>query len=218
MNVFYVSLRTTENYKFDKIRTAGVTGNATDYYKNSQGDNPICSTRGEISQPSRPISARAATVAYEICQVSKILGCRDHKATKSVRHVLIVHPIKWRLCAELPVIAESRDVFRNLGLLRTRPSQEEMQFSKTGWPRLTRTRPISHALSTSFQLQKMPASTSWPLLAIISNMDRLETKLPHVKILFSRVERLRNEYRDGTPIVRTLKICLTYLMYICMLN
>jgi len=27
--VFYVSMRTTENYEFDKIRTAGVTGNAT---------------------------------------------------------------------------------------------------------------------------------------------------------------------------------------------
>jgi len=29
VNVFYVSIRTTENYEFDKIRTAGVTGNAT---------------------------------------------------------------------------------------------------------------------------------------------------------------------------------------------
>jgi len=37
-----------------------VTGNATNY-KNSQGDNPICSTRDEISQPSRPISPRTAT-------------------------------------------------------------------------------------------------------------------------------------------------------------
>jgi len=27
--VFYVSIRTTESYEFDKIRTAGVTGNAT---------------------------------------------------------------------------------------------------------------------------------------------------------------------------------------------
>jgi len=33
------------------------------YYKNSQGNNPICSTRDEISQPSRPISSRAATAA-----------------------------------------------------------------------------------------------------------------------------------------------------------
>ena len=57
---FYVSIRTTETYKFDKIRTAGVTGNGTNY-KNSQGYNPICSTRDEISQPSRPISPRAAT-------------------------------------------------------------------------------------------------------------------------------------------------------------
>jgi len=36
VNVFHVSIRTTENYKFDKIRTAGVAGNATNY-KNSQG-------------------------------------------------------------------------------------------------------------------------------------------------------------------------------------
>jgi len=62
VNVFYVSVRTTENYEFDKIRTAGVTENATNY-KNIQGDNdnPICSTRDKISQPSRPISPRAAT-------------------------------------------------------------------------------------------------------------------------------------------------------------
>jgi len=63
VNVFYVLIRTTENYEFDKIRTAGVTGNAT-YYKNNQGDNPICSTRDEISQPSRPISPRAATAGH----------------------------------------------------------------------------------------------------------------------------------------------------------
>jgi len=55
-------IRTTKNYEFDKM-TAGVTGNATNY-KNSQGDNPICSTRDEISQPSRPISPRAATVVH----------------------------------------------------------------------------------------------------------------------------------------------------------
>jgi len=29
VNVFYVSIRTTESYEFDNIRTAGVTGNAT---------------------------------------------------------------------------------------------------------------------------------------------------------------------------------------------
>jgi len=29
--------------------------------KNSQGDNPTCSTRDEIPQPSRPFSPRAAT-------------------------------------------------------------------------------------------------------------------------------------------------------------
>jgi len=26
---FYISIRTTENYKFDKIKAAGLTGNAT---------------------------------------------------------------------------------------------------------------------------------------------------------------------------------------------
>jgi len=45
VNVFYVSIRATENYEFDKIRTAGVTENAISNYKNSQGDNSICSTR-----------------------------------------------------------------------------------------------------------------------------------------------------------------------------
>jgi len=60
VNIFYVSIRTTENYQFHKFRTAGVTGNAI---INSQGqcDNPVCSTRDEISQPSRPFSPRAAT-------------------------------------------------------------------------------------------------------------------------------------------------------------
>jgi len=43
VNVFYVSIRKTENYDFYKIRTAGVTGNATNY-KNSQSDNPMFST------------------------------------------------------------------------------------------------------------------------------------------------------------------------------
>jgi len=40
VNVFYVSIMATEDYEFDKIRTTGVTGNATNH-KNSQGDNPI---------------------------------------------------------------------------------------------------------------------------------------------------------------------------------
>ena len=61
MDVFYASIRITEIDEFDKIRTAGVTGNATDY-KNSQGDNSIiCSIRDEISQPYRAFSPRAAT-------------------------------------------------------------------------------------------------------------------------------------------------------------
>ena len=43
-----------------------MTGNAT-IYKNSQGDN-ICSTRDEISQPSRPFSPRADTDNQVSCQ------------------------------------------------------------------------------------------------------------------------------------------------------
>jgi len=60
VNVLYVSIRTTESYEFDKFRTAGVTGNANTY-KNSQGDNPVCLTRDEMSQPSRTFAPRAAT-------------------------------------------------------------------------------------------------------------------------------------------------------------
>ena len=65
MNIFYVSIRTTENYQFDKLRTAGVTGNAI---INSQelGDNPVCSNSDEISQPSRPFSPRAATATIDL--------------------------------------------------------------------------------------------------------------------------------------------------------
>ena len=51
MNVFYVLIRTTANYEFDKIRTAGVTGNATNY-KNSQGDNAY--VQSEMKSRSRP--------------------------------------------------------------------------------------------------------------------------------------------------------------------
>jgi len=60
VNIFYVSIRTSENYQFDKFRTAGVTGNAI-INSQGQGDNAVCSTRDEISQPSRPFSPRAAT-------------------------------------------------------------------------------------------------------------------------------------------------------------
>jgi len=59
-NIFYVSIRTTEIYQFDKFRTAGVTGNAI-INSQGQGDNPVCSTRDEILQPSRSFSPRAAT-------------------------------------------------------------------------------------------------------------------------------------------------------------
>ena len=66
MNIFYASIRTIENYHFDKFRTAGVTGNAI-INSQGQGDNPVCSTRDKVSQLSRPFSPRAATVpAYQL--------------------------------------------------------------------------------------------------------------------------------------------------------
>jgi len=68
-NIFYVSIRTTENCQFDKFRTAGVTGNAI-INSQGQGDNPVCSTRDEISQPSRPFSPRAATAVHFIASSS----------------------------------------------------------------------------------------------------------------------------------------------------
>jgi len=45
VNIFYASIRTTENCQFDKFRTAGMTGNAI---KNSQGqgNNPVCQVCG----------------------------------------------------------------------------------------------------------------------------------------------------------------------------
>ena len=97
MNVFYASIRTTENYEFDKIRTAEVTGNAINY-KNSQGDNPICSTRDEISQPSRPFSPRVAT------------ACRDcwgerscPRSVTAIHSVAVVRTWNLRLRKTLPL-------------------------------------------------------------------------------------------------------------------
>ena len=69
VNVFYISIRTTENYQFDKFRTAGVTGNAI-INSQGQGGNPVCSTRYEISQPSRPFSPRAATAHGSVTTLS----------------------------------------------------------------------------------------------------------------------------------------------------
>jgi len=60
VNVFYVSIRATENYEFDKIRTAGVTGNAT-IYKNSQGDNSMA-----YVQPDRVVTSGGASGARPI--------------------------------------------------------------------------------------------------------------------------------------------------------
>ena len=55
--MFYVSIRATGNYVFEKIRAAWVTGNATNY-KNSQGDNPTCSTRQSRRQLGGASGAR----------------------------------------------------------------------------------------------------------------------------------------------------------------
>ena len=56
------------------------------YYKNSQGDNPICSTRDEISQPSRPISPRAATAAHNWAEAQHWAQCcslnTEHSAVR----------------------------------------------------------------------------------------------------------------------------------------
>jgi len=82
-NVFYVSIWTTQNYEFDKIKTAGVTGNATNY-KNRQGDNPMCWTRDEISQPSRPFSPRAATAFHECARIS----CVKNEFQNAMFHLL----------------------------------------------------------------------------------------------------------------------------------
>jgi len=61
--VFYVSIRTTE------ISLGLLEWLETPlYYKNSQRDNPICSTRDEITQPSRPISPRVATAHSRFVQ------------------------------------------------------------------------------------------------------------------------------------------------------
>jgi len=70
VNVFYVSIRATEDYEFDKIRTLLEwletpliikTARATILY--------LCSTRDEISQPSRPVSPRAATSGHQLQQI-----------------------------------------------------------------------------------------------------------------------------------------------------
>ena len=60
VNWNYVLIRSAETYHFHKFRTAGGTGNAI-INSQGQGDKPVCSTRDEISQPSRPFSPRAAT-------------------------------------------------------------------------------------------------------------------------------------------------------------
>jgi len=51
VKIFYVSIRTTENYQFDKFRTAGVTGNAI---INSQDRATILYVQPEIKFCSPP--------------------------------------------------------------------------------------------------------------------------------------------------------------------
>jgi len=80
VNIFYVSIRTTENFQFDKFRTAGVTGNAI-INSQGQGDNPVCSTSDEISLPSRPFSPRAATDHY--CTSEQYLQLQNQAALRS---------------------------------------------------------------------------------------------------------------------------------------
>jgi len=53
VNVFYVSIRTIQNYEFDKTRTAGVIANAPNY-KSGQGDNPIVYVQPEMKFRSPP--------------------------------------------------------------------------------------------------------------------------------------------------------------------
>jgi len=63
VNVFYVLIRTIENYEFDKIRIAGVTGNATNY-KNSQGDNPIVQPEMKSRSPPSFTTSRHCVAVY----------------------------------------------------------------------------------------------------------------------------------------------------------
>ena len=100
MNIFSVSIRTTENYEFDKIRTAGVTGNTTNY-KNSQSDNPICSTRDENSQSSRPFSSQVATGLgfYDKGSVSSrnLSQVSVSEVTVSTTSLVILQNSAWQL-------------------------------------------------------------------------------------------------------------------------
>ena len=82
-------IRTTENYQFDKFRTAGVTGKAI-INRQGQGDNPVCSTRDEISQPSRPFSPWAATGPYWILlYLTPLVLATNSTITKEQRPCLV---------------------------------------------------------------------------------------------------------------------------------
>ena len=108
MNIFYVSIRTTENYQFDKFRTAGVTGNAI-INSQGQGDNPVCSTRHEISQPYRPFSPRVATGSRSYRNVCKnvvyIVFFGHYFHYKAIQHFYFSCTnslVGWAMCPECP--------------------------------------------------------------------------------------------------------------------
>jgi len=70
VDVFYVSIRTAENYEFDQIKTARLTENANKI-KNSQGDNfvgfrggdhPNCPPWLALGLRIRPTALRAHRV------------------------------------------------------------------------------------------------------------------------------------------------------------
>jgi len=59
-----------------------VTGNATNY-KNSQGNNPICSTRDEIWHPSRQFHHEAPLVKCMPCEENRFLEISNTNEKKT---------------------------------------------------------------------------------------------------------------------------------------
>jgi len=79
-----------------------VTGNAINY-KNKQGDNPICSTRAEISQPSRLISPRSAIAEHNIesKKTCKYVAPSSHKYSKQASFsTLVIIQLKIEILSE----------------------------------------------------------------------------------------------------------------------
>jgi len=71
MNIFYVSIRTTENYQFDKFRTAGVTGNATI----NRGRVTILYVQPEMKFRSTPGHFHHEPPLHSILRNFEIFGC-----------------------------------------------------------------------------------------------------------------------------------------------